>query len=89
MHSEGGIRSPLMCRVFLEIPKKPVQKVFFGYHTSSICESKGQALQAACWGKHLEVASFFSVLSWADHRFSDFSLSWWSKEGIEQRKMAS
>lgn len=39
--------------------KKPVQKVYFGHHTSSICELLGQAPQATCEEKHLVLASSF------------------------------
>lgn len=37
----AGIRSPLKCRVFLEVPKNS-SKVYFGHHTSSTCQRQGR-----------------------------------------------
>lgn len=89
LHSEGGIRSPLMCRVFLEIPKNQFKRFSLDTTPPAYVKVKARLPRRLAGRKHLVVASFPSVLSCADHGFSDFSLSWWSKEGIKQRKMAS
>lgn len=63
MHSEGGTGSPLMCRVFLEIPKKKKKNSSKGFLLDTTppayVKVKAWLPGAACWGK--KVASFSSV----------------------------
>lgn len=73
----AGDRIPFDVQGLFGGSKKPVQKVYFGHHTSSICERQGQAPQATCRGKTSCAGFFPSVSSCADHRISDFTLSWW------------
>lgn len=62
MHSKGGNLVPFDVQGLSGDSKKPVQKVFFGHHTSSICESKGRAPQEACWVKHLVSSLLFCLV---------------------------